>query len=61
MVIEKILSEISIKAPTLLLAIGIFILFWVSGTILKTIVRRKMDGKSPHANIAKVLAGIVKI
>ena len=47
-------------APSLVLAMGIFTLFWVSGTILKTIVRRKMDEKSPQANIAKVLAGIVK-
>ena len=48
------------QAPSLVLAIGIFTLFWVSGIILKTIVRRKMDEKSPHANVAKVLAGIVK-
>ena len=60
MVIEKILSEISIKAPTLLLAIGIFLLFWVSGRIFKGIVQRIMDEKSLHANISGVLAGIVK-
>ena len=60
MLIEEIISKVSMMAPSLVLAIGIFILFWVSGTILKTIVRRKMDEKSPHANIAKVLAGIVK-
>ena len=60
MLIEEIISKVSMMAPSLVLAIGIFTLFWVSGTILKTIVRRKMDEKSPHANIAKVLAGIVK-
>ena len=60
MLIEEIISKVSMQAPSLVLAIGIFTLFWVSGTILKTIVRRKMDEKSPHANIAKVLAGIVK-
>ena len=60
MLIEEIISKISMMAPSLVLAMGIFTLFWVSGTILKTIVRRKMDEKSPHANIAKVLAGIVK-
>ena len=48
------------KAPSLLFSIGIFILFWISGCILKTIVRRIMDEKSPHANISRVLAGIVK-
>ena len=31
MIIEEILSKVSMKTPTLLLAIGIFILFWVSG------------------------------
>ena len=60
MVIEKILSEISIKAPTLLFAIGIFILFWVSGRIFKAIVQRIMDEKSMHANISRVLSSIIK-
>ena len=60
MLIKEILSTISIKAPNIVLAIGIFILFWVSGTIFKTIVRRIMDKKSSHANISRVLAGIVK-
>ena len=46
MVIEEILSEISMKAPTLLFAIGIFILFWVSGRIFKAIVQRIMDEKN---------------
>ena len=56
MLIEQIISKVSMMAPSLVLAIGIFTLFWVSGTI----VQRKMAEKSPHANIAKVLAGIVK-
>ena len=60
MVIEKILSEISMKAPTLLFAIGIFILFWVSGRIFKAIVQRIMDEKSMHANISCVLSSIIK-
>ena len=60
MVIEKILSEISIKAPTLLLSIGIFLLFWVSGKIFKAIVQRMMDEKSLHGKISRVLAGIAK-
>ena len=57
---EEIVSTISMKAPNLVLAIGIFIFFWISGTILKTIVRRIMNKKSSHANISRVLAGIVK-
>ena len=60
MILEKILSIISMKTPSLILAIGIFIIFWISGTIFKIIVRRIMDEKSPHANISKVLSGIVK-
>ena len=61
MLIEEILSKVSMKAPTLLLPIGIFILFWVSGRIFKVIVQRIMDEKSMHANISRVLAGIIKI
>ena len=57
---EEIVSTISMKAPNLVLAIGIFIFFWISGIILKTIVRRIMNKKSSHANISRVLAGIVK-
>ena len=60
MVIEELLSEISMKAPTLLFAIGIFILFWVSGRIFKEIVQRIMDEKSMHANISRVLSSIIK-
>ena len=60
MVIEKILSEISMKASTLLLAIGIFILFWIVGTMFKVIIQRIMNEKSLHVNISRVLASIVK-
>ena len=60
MIIEKILSEISMKAPTLLLAIGIFILFWIVGTTFKVIIQRIMDKKSIHVNISRVIAGIIK-
>ena len=60
MIIEEILTKVSMKAPTLLLAIGIFILFWVSGRIFKVIVQRIMNEKSLHANISRVLVGIIK-
>ena len=60
MVIEEILSKVLIKAPDLILAIGIFILFWVSGRIFKVIIQRIMDEKNLHANISRVLASIVK-
>ena len=60
MIMEEILSEVLIKTPTLLLAMGIFILFWVCGRILKAVVQRIMDEKSMHANISRVLAGIIK-
>ena len=60
MIIEKILSEISMKAPTLLFAIGIVILFWIVGTMFKVIIQRIMYEKSLHVNISRVLAGIVK-
>ena len=60
MIIEEILTKISMKAPTLLLAIGIFILFWVGGIIFKAIVLRIMNEKSLHVNISRVLAGIIK-
>ena len=60
MIIEEILSQVSMKAPILLLAIGIFILFWVGGIIFKAIVLRIMNEKSLHVNISRVLAGIIK-
>ena len=60
MIIKEILSEVSLRAPTLLLAVGIFILFWVSGRIFKAVVQRIMDEKSMHANISRVLSSIIK-
>ena len=57
---KEVISVISMKLPNLALAFGILILFWISGFILKKIVRRIMDEKSPHGNISRVLAGIVK-
>ena len=60
MIMKEILSEVSLRAPTLLLAVGIFILFWVSGRIFKAVVQRIMDEKSMHGNISRVLAGIIK-
>ena len=60
MIIEELVSKVSMKAPSIILALGIFILFWIGGTIFKMIVRRIMDEKSAHANISQVLSGIVK-
>ena len=57
---KEILSEVSLRAPTLLFAVGIFILFWISGRIFKVIIQRIMDQKSMHANISRVIAGIIK-
>ena len=61
MLIEQILTIVSIESPRLVLALEIFIFFWMGGTIFKVIVRRIMDDKSPHTNISKVLASIEKI
>ena len=60
MIIEELVSKVSIKAPSIILALGILILFWIGGTIFKMIVRRIMDEKSSHANISQVLSSIVK-
>ena len=60
MVIEELVSIVSMKAPSIILALSIFIFFWIGGTIFKMIVRRIMDKKSSHANISQVLSGIVK-
>ena len=60
MVIEELISKVSMKAPSIILALGIIILFWIGGTIFKRIVWRIMDEKSSHANISQVLSGIVK-
>ena len=60
MIIEELVSKVSMKAPSIILALGIFILFWIGGTIFKMIVRRIMDEKSSHAKISQVLSSIVK-
>ena len=60
MIIEELVSKVSMKATIIILALGIFILFWIGGAIFKMIVRRIMDKKSSHANISQVLSSIVK-
>ena len=60
MIIEELVSKVLMKAPSIILALGIFILFWIGGTIFKMIVRKIMDEKSSHAKISQVLSSIVK-
>ena len=60
MIFEELSTIIIAKLPSLILAIGIFIAFWLCGTIFKVIVKRIMDEKNSHGNISRVLAGIVK-
>ena len=57
---EKLLSIILTKAPDFLLAMGLFVIFWLSGRILKAIVLKIMNEKSVHANISQILASVVK-
>ena len=60
MLIEEIISKVSMMAPSLVLAMGIFTLFWIAGKIFKTMVKKILDERSPHADISRVFAGIVK-
>ena len=57
---NEIISIVLIKAPNLLMAVGIFLLFWLAGSIFKSIVQRLLEEKSSHVNISRVLAGIVR-
>ena len=60
MLYDKLLSIISTKAPDFLLAMGLFVIFWLSGRILKAIVLKIMNEKSVHVNISQILASVVK-
>ena len=57
---NKIIELLVTKLPNLIFAFGIFIIFWIAGKILMNMVQKMLDEKSPHANISRVLAGIVK-
>ena len=57
---DQLLILVSTKLPDLILAIGILILFWIAGKIFKTMLRKVLDARSPHANISQVLASIIK-
>ena len=54
------MTLVSTKFPDFILSIGIFLLFWIAGKIFKTMLRKVLDERSSHANISRVLAGIVK-
>ena len=57
---NKIIELLVTKLPNLIFALGIFIIFWIAGKILMNMVQKMLDEKIPHANISRVLAGIVK-
>ena len=57
---NKIIELLVTKLPDFIVAIGIFIIFWIAGKIFKTMVKKTLDDRSPHANISRVLAGIIK-
>jgi len=57
---NKIIELLVTKLPDFIFAIGIFIMFWIAGKIFKTMVKKALDDRSPHANISRVLAGIIK-
>ena len=57
---NKIIELLITKLPNFIFAIGILIVFWIAGKILMSMARKLLDEKSPHGNISRVLAGIVK-
>jgi small-conductance mechanosensitive channel len=57
---NKIIELLVTKLPDFIVAIGIFIIFWIAGKIFKTMVKKILDERSPHADTSRVLAGIVK-
>jgi len=57
---NKIIELLVTKLPDLIFAFGIFIIFWIAGKILMNMVQKMLDEKSPHANISRVLASIIK-
>ena len=57
---NKIIELLITKLPNFIFAIGILIVFWIAGKILMSMAQKLLDEKSPHGNISRVLAGIVK-
>ena len=57
---DIIIKSVTEKLPDILLAIGIFFVFWLIGTIFKTMAKKLLDEKSPHKNISRVISGIIK-
>ena len=60
MSIDIIIKSVTEKLPDILLAVAIFFVFWLIGTILKTMAKKLLDEKSPHKNISRVISGIIK-
>ena len=57
---EQIVYNISSKLPDLLLAVIIFIIFWIISVILKNMIQKILSIKNNHKNISNVLSKIVK-
>ena len=58
--IDIITKSITDKLPDILLAVFILFAFWLIGTVLKTMVKKMLNEKSPHTNISMVISGIIK-
>ena len=56
----KILEIISLKSPSILLGIGIFVLFWIFSKIIQLMIKNILSSKSSDTNISRVLSGIIK-
>ena len=57
---EKILEIISLKSPSILLGIGIFVLFWIFSKIIQLMIKNILSSKNSDTNISRVLSGIIK-
>ena len=57
---EKILEIISLKSPSILLGIAIFVLFWVFSKIIQLMIKNILSSKNSDTNISRVLSGIIK-
>ena len=57
---NKILETLINKLPDILLAIFIFIVFWIMSKAFKKMTYKVLNKKSPNSNISFVLSSIVK-
>ena len=57
---QKTIEIISLKLPSILFGIGLFIAFWITSKVVQSMIKNFLVSKKSNTDISRVLSGIIK-